>query len=257
MIEVENLAKSYVKDRIKTDVLDGVSFRVEEGEFISIMGASGVGKSTLMNILGALDKPSSGRYLLNGVDVASLDDDALSELRNRSIGFVFQQFYLLERATVLSNVMLPLAYEDRDRGEPEERATKVIDATGLSERRHYVPSELSAGQQQRVAIARALVNDPVLLLADEPTGNLDRRSGIEVLSIFQRLNREGRTLVMITHDEEVAEHAKRILVLRDGRIVDDRAVREPRDAEAELSLLPAVKSNGSEATRAEGSAFGP
>ena len=257
MIHVENLAKSYVKDTINTDVLDGVSFRVEEGEFVSIMGASGVGKSTLMNILGALDKPSGGRYLLNGVNVASLDDDALSELRNRSIGFVFQHFNLLERATVLRNVMLPLAYEDRDRGEPEERAMKVIDATGLSERRHYVPSEFSAGQQQRVAIARALVNDPVLLLADEPTGNLDRRSGIEVLSIFQRLNREGRTLVMITHDEEVAEHARRILVLRDGQIVDDWAVREPRDAEAELSLLPAAKSNGSEATRAEGSACGP
>ena len=256
MIHVENLAKSYVKDTINTDVLDGVSFRVEEGEFVSIMGASGVGKSTLMNILGALDKPSGGRYLLNGVNVASLDDDALSELRNRSIGFVFQQFNLLERATVLRNVMLPLVYEDRDRGEPEERATKAIDATGLGARKHYVPSQLSAGQQQRVAIARALVNDPMILLADEPTGSLDRRSGIEVLSIFQRLNREGRTIVLITHNEEVAEYARRILVLRDGRIVEDGVVREPRDAEAELSILPAAKSAGSESTRAKRSAFG-
>ena len=255
MMEVEDLVKSYVKGTITTDVLNGISFRIEEGEFVSIMGASGTGKSTLMNILGALDKPSSGRYLLNGVEVASLDDDALSVLRNRSIGFVFQQFYLLERATVLRNVMLPLVYEDRDLGMPEERAMKVIDAVGLSERKHYMPSELSAGQQQRAAIARALVNDPVILLADEPTGNLDRRTGFEILSIFQRLNREGRTIVMITHDEEVAEHARRILLLRDGQIVEERVVPEPRNAETELSVLPAIESSGSEAKQTEGSAF--
>lgn len=235
MIQVESLAKSYTKGAITTEVLKEISFRIEEGEFVSIMGASGTGKSTLMNILGALDKPSNGRYLLDGVDVAALNDDALSELRNRCIGFVFQQFHLLDRATVLRNVMLPLAYEDRELGDPEERALKVIDAVGLSDRKHYMPNELSGGQQQRVAIARALVNDPVILLADEPTGNLDRHSGLEILAIFQRLNREGRTIVMITHDQEVAEHARRVLSLRDGQIVEDRAVHEPRDAEAETS----------------------
>ena len=233
MIQVESLAKSYTKGEITTEVLKEISFRIEEGEFVSIMGASGTGKSTLMNILGALDKPSNGRYLLDGVDVDALNDDALSELRNRCIGFVFQQFHLLDRATVLRNVMLPLAYEDRELGDPEERALKVIDAVGRSDRKHYMPNELSAGQQQRVAIARALVNDPVILLADEPTGNLDRHSGLEILAIFQPLNREGRTIVTITHDQEVSEHARRVLSLRDGQIVEDRAVHEPRDAEAE------------------------
>ncbi len=247
MIQVENLTKSYFKGPITTDVLTGMSFGISEGEFVSIMGASGTGKSTLMNILGALDRPSGGRYLLNGVDVAALDDDTLSELRNRQIGFVFQQSHLLARANVLRNVMLPLAYEDRDVGNPEEKALAVIDAIGLSERKEYLPSELSGGQQQRVAIARALVNDPVILLADEPTGNLDRISGLEILAIFQRLNREGRTIVMITHDREVAEHAQRVLVLRDGLIVEDRAIVEPRDAEAELDAPPANEADDARA----------
>lgn len=239
LIQVEGVAKSYTKGSITTEVLKEITLRVDPGEFVSIMGSSGTGKSTLMNILGALDKPSSGRYLLDGVDVAALDDDALSRLRNRRIGFVFQQFHLLDRATVLRNVMLPLAYDDTERDDPEARALQVISAVELGDRTYYLPSELSGGEQQRVAIARALVNDPAILLADEPTGNLDRRSGLGILAIFQRLNRDGGTIVMITHDQEVAEHAQRVLSLRDGRIVEDRAVSKPRDAEAALRALSA------------------
>ena len=243
MIEVEDLAKTYSKGSVDTEVLKGVSFRIEEKEFVSIMGTSGTGKSTLMNILGAMDKPTGGRYSLDRVDVATLDDDDLSLLRNRSIGFVFQQFHLLDRATVLRNVMLPLVYEDEDAGNSRARAEEVIEAVGLSERIHYRPTELSGGQQQRVAIARAMVTDPVIVLADEPTGNLDHRNGLEILALFQRLNAEGRTILMITHDREVAEYANRVLVLRDGRVVEDRAISEPRKAEEELSALP-----GEEAT---------
>jgi len=237
MIEIEDLVKTYSKGNVSTEVLKGVSFRIAEKEFVSIMGPSGTGKSTLMNILGAMDKPTSGRYSLNGEDVATLDDDALSLLRNRCIGFVFQQFHLLERATVLRNVMLPLVYEDGDSGNVRERAENVIEAVGLSERMHYRPTELSGGQQQRVAIARAMVTDPLILLADEPTGNLDHRNGLEILSLFQRLNREGRTILMITHDRDVAEYAHRVLVLRDGCIAEDRAISEPRNADDELAAL--------------------
>ena len=238
MIEVEDLVKTYTKGNVDTEVLKGVSFRIEEKEFVSIMGPSGTGKSTLMNILGAMDKPTSGRYSLDGVDVATLDDDDLSLLRNRSIGFVFQQFHLLDRATVLRNVMLPLVYEDEDSGDAHARAEEVIEAVGLGERVDYRPTELSGGQQQRVAIARAMVTDPVIILADEPTGNLDHRNGLEILALFQRLNADGRTIVMITHDREVAEYADRILVLRDGRIEEDRAISERRNAEEELRALP-------------------
>jgi len=247
MIEVEDIVKTYSKGNVDTEVLKGVSFRIEEKEFVSIMGPSGTGKSTLMNILGAMDKPTSGRYSLDGVDVATLGDDDLSLLRNRSIGFVFQQFHLLDRATVLRNVMLPLVYEDGDSGNARERAEKVVEAVGLGERMHYRPTELSGGQQQRVAIARAMVTDPVIVLADEPTGNLDYRNGLEVLALFQQLNREGRTILMITHDREVAEYAHRVLVLRDGRIVEDRAVSEPRNAEEELRALPAEEATAKSA----------
>ena len=238
MIEVKDIVKTYSKGNVRTEVLKGVSFRIEEQEFVSIMGSSGTGKSTLMNIVGAMDKPTSGRYLLNGVDVATLDDDALSRLRTRSSGFVFQQFHLLDRATVLRNVMLPLVYEDGDSGNARGRAENVVEAVGLGERMHYRPTELSGGQQQRVAIARAMVTDPVIILADEPTGNLDHRNGLEILSLFQRLNREGRTILMITHDREVADYAQRVLLLRDGRIVEDRKVSEPRNADKDLRALP-------------------
>ena len=235
MIELENLIKNYTKGTVVTEVLKGVSFRVEKGEFVAIMGASGSGKTTLMNILGGLDKPTAGTYHLDGIDMAQAGEDELSRIRNRKIGFVFQQFYLLDRADAIKNVMLPLIYADGNGG-ATARAEKALDAVGLAARKHHHPAELSGGEQQRVALARALVTDPLILLADEPTGNLETRNGLEVLAIFQHLHREGRTLVMITHDHAVAEHARRLIVLKDGRIVDDRPVNEPRDAEKELRV---------------------
>ena len=237
MIELDNVDKTYGNGEVTTPVLKGVSFRIEAGEYVAIMGASGTGKSTLMNVLGCLDKPTGGHYRLDGTDVVDLDDDALSHLRNHKIGFVFQQFHLLDRTTALKNVMLPLIYGDRYPDDAEERAEKALTAVGLNDRMSYKPSELSGGQQQRVAIARALITDPAILLADEPTGNLDRRSGLEVLAIFQRLHREGRTIITVTHDEDVAQHAHRIIVLQDGRVSEDRAVPTPRDAEEELKSL--------------------
>jgi putative ABC transport system ATP-binding protein len=236
VIELENLIKNYTKGTVVTEVLKGISFRVAKGEFVAIMGASGSGKTTLMNILGGLDKPTGGTYRLDGVDMARAGENELSRIRNRKIGFVFQQFYLLDRADAMKNVMLPLIYADGDDA-GTARAEKALDAVGLAARKHHHPAELSGGEQQRVAIARALVTDPLILLADEPTGNLDIRNGLEVLAIFQRLHREGRTLVMITHDHAVAEHARRLIVLKDGRIVDDRPVGQPRDSDMELRVM--------------------
>jgi putative ABC transport system ATP-binding protein len=186
-----------------------------------------------MNILGGLDKPTDGTYRFDGVDMVQAGEDELSRIRNRKIGFVFQQFYLLDRADAMKNVMLPLIYADGNDNDAV-RAEKALAAVGLAARKHHSPAELSGGEQQRVAIARALVTDPMVLLADEPTGNLDKRNGLEILAIFQRLHREGRTFVMITHDRTVAEHAHRLIVLRDGRIADDQPVHRPRDAETEL-----------------------
>ena len=237
MIELDNVDKTYGNGEVTTPVLKGVSFRIEAGEYVAIMGASGTGKSTLMNVLGCLDKPTGGHYRLDGADVVDLDDDALSHLRNHKIGFVFQQFHLLERTTALKNVMLPLIYADPYPDAAEERGEKALIAVGLKDRMSYKPSELSGGQQQRVAIARALITDPAILLADEPTGNLDKRSGLEVLAIFKRLHGQGRTLIVVTHDEAVAEHADRILVLDDGQVRDDRRVAQPRQAEEELQTL--------------------
>jgi len=238
MIEIENLTKMYTKGMVTTEVLKGVSFRVAKGEFVAIMGSSGAGKSTLMNILGGLDQPTRGTYRLEGVDLARAGDDELSRIRNRKIGLVFQQFHLLDRADAMKNVMLPLIYADGD-GDSAARAEKALTAVGLAARKHHRPAELSGGEQQRVAIARALITDPGLLLADEPTGNLDTRNGLEVLGLFQRLHREGRTLILITHDRAVAEHARRLIVLKDGRIAEDEPVAQPRDAEAELKRLAA------------------
>jgi len=237
MIELDGLEKTYAGGQTTT-VLKGVSFRIDAGEYVAIMGASGTGKSTLMNILGCLDKPTGGRYVLDGADMVNLDDDALAHIRNHKIGFVFQQFNLLERATALRNVMLPLIYTEEYPEDAKERAEKVLTAVGLADRMMYRPNQLSGGQQQRVAIARALVLDPAIILADEPTGNLDRASGLEVLAIFQRLHREGRTIIVVTHDQAVAEHAQRMIVLKDGAVAEDRRVAEPRDAEAELAALP-------------------
>ena len=239
MIDVENLTKHYAKGAMVTEAIRGVSFRVAKGEFVAIMGASGSGKTTLMHILGGLDRPTSGAYRLDGLEMARATDDQLSAIRNRKIGFVFQQFYLLDRADALKNVMLPLIYADVARDDAA-RAGQALAAVGLGTRTHHRPAELSGGEQQRVAIARALVTDPLLILADEPTGNLDVRNGLEVLAIFQRLHREGRTLVMITHDAAVAEHASRRIVLQDGRITSDQPVNSLRDAQAELARTTAA-----------------
>ena len=242
MIEFDKVSKTYGEGAAQVRALQDVSFRVAAGEYVAIMGASGTGKSTMMHLLGGLDTPSAGVYRLDGVDVAGLDDDGLSVLRNRKVGFVFQQFHLLERTTALQNVLLPLIYADDYPTDAESRGRNVLEAVGLGDRAHHRPNELSGGQQQRVAVARALINDPALLLADEPTGNLDRGSGLQLLSVFKRLHQQGRTIIVVTHDEEVAEHADRILVLRDGRIAADRRVPEPRDAETERQALAAAES---------------
>lgn len=218
MIEVEELVKTYRKGSVATEVLRGVSFVVRQGEFVAIMGRSGSGKSTLLNVLGFLDRPDSGRYRLQGEELSSNDDDALSDVRNRKIGFVFQQFHLLDRAPALDNVMLPLLYADDDSG-GEQRALSLLAQVGLAHRADHLPGELSGGEQQRVAIARALINDPALILADEPTGNLDERSASEILDIFRQLSDSGRTIVLVTHDPLVAERANRILRLEDGRLL--------------------------------------
>jgi len=237
MIEVQNLEKTYSAGSVATPVLKGISFRIDEGEYVAIMGTSGTGKSTLMNILGCLDKPTGGSYRLDGTEVGSLDDDALSRLRNRKIGFVFQQFHLLERATAMRNVTLPLIYVDEYPEDAEKTAEKALSAVGLADRREYKPNELSGGQQQRVAIARALITDPEIILADEPTGALDRKSGLEIMAIFKKLHQQGRTIILVTHDRAVAEHAQRIIMLEDGKIAKDGAVEKQRDPDLELDTL--------------------
>ncbi len=237
MIELEGIEKTYVSGEVVTRVLQGISFEVEAGEYVAIMGASGTGKSTLMNILGCLDIPTAGHYRLDGTDMVNLDDEALSQLRNRKIGFVFQQFHLLQRTTARKNVLLPLIYAEDYPENAEEMAEAALEMVGLHDRIDYRPNQLSGGQQQRVAIARALITNPAVLLADEPTGNLDRRSGAEVMAIFQQLSAGGRTVILVTHDREVAEHAERVIVLDDGQIGEDRRVDQPRDAEQELANL--------------------
>jgi len=221
VIDVRDVRKTYQMGDIAVHALQGVSLRIERGEYVAIMGSSGSGKSTLMNILGCLDIPTSGTYLLNGLDVRDADEDTLSDLRNRYIGFVFQSFNLIPRTRALANVELPLAYAGVSRAERRRAAMAALDEVGLADRVGHVSSELSGGQQQRVAIARALVTNPALILADEPTGNLDTVSGDEVLGIFERLSDEGRTVILITHEDEVATHARRVIRLRDGQIIAD------------------------------------
>ncbi len=223
MIEIENITKSYGSGENVFQALGGISFTIEDGEFVAIMGPSGSGKSTLMHILGCLDTPTSGKYLLDHKDVSKLDDEDLADIRKDKVGFVFQAFNLLPRTTVLRNVMLPLVYRGIGEEEREARAKAALISAGLTES-HFLhkSNELSGGQIQRVAIARALVNDPTLILADEPTGNLDTKTGEIVLDTFQKLNEKyGRTVILITHEPDVAEHAKRIITLRDGQIVSD------------------------------------
>lgn len=227
MIELSEIGKTYKRPTGEPVIaLSNVSLHVESGEFVAIVGASGSGKSTLMNILGLLDLPTAGRYSWNGQDVTSLDSNRQAQMRNKKIGFVFQSFYLLPRTTALENVELPLLYSDRK--SIKDLSRRALDAVNLTDRLHHRPSELSGGQQQRVAIARALVNEPDLLLADEPTGNLDRVSALEITSIFQTLNRAGRTIVLITHDQEIASFAGRIVRLEQGRVVSDEKIAAPR-----------------------------
>ena len=221
VIEVQDVTKVYRLGAIAVHALRGVSARIERGDFVAIMGSSGSGKSTLMNILGCLDAPTSGRYLIDGMNASRLDEDDLSDLRNRKIGFVFQSFNLVARTKAIANVELPLAYAGLSRTERRRRAELALRSVGMSERMQHVPAELSGGQQQRVAIARAIVTNPALILADEPTGNLDSHSTEEVLRIFKRLNEEGRTVVLITHEPDVAHQARRVIHLSDGRIDSD------------------------------------
>lgn len=226
MIECKGLTKVYTSGDTKAVVLKGVSFRITSGEFVAIMGPSGSGKSTLMYLLGALDKPTSGTYLLDGQDVSKLSDDELAEVRKQKIGFVFQSFNLLPRATVLRNVALPLLYANVPKADREAKATVALEQAGLTESHyHHLSNQLSGGQMQRVAIARALVNNPAIILADEPTGNLDTKTGEIVLATFRELNERGRTIVLITHEREVANHAKRIIHLRDGSITEDEIIK--------------------------------
>ena len=242
VIEVRNLTKVYKMGEHEVRALRGVSLTIEHGEFVAVTGPSGSGKSTFMHIAGCLDRPTSGEYVLDGKDVSKTPKDELARVRSEKIGFVFQGFNLLTRTTALDNVELPLLYRAKNgfkSAERHKRALASLDAVGLSSRHHHMPNQLSGGQQQRVAIARALVNEPSLILADEPTGNLDTRTSIEVMGIFQRLNKErGITVLLITHEMDIAEYGTRLIRFRDGRIVADQAVLHRRNAADELAALP-------------------
>ena len=231
LIAIRDLTKTYLLGQNKVRALRGISLEVQSGEFVAVMGPSGSGKSTLMNLIGCLDRPTSGEYWLTGRAVSQMTADELADIRNNRIGFVFQGFNLLARSTALKNVLLPLMYAGLPRAEQVRRARKILQVVGLGARLHHLPSQLSGGQQQRVAIARALVNDPPLLLADEPTGNLDSKTSLEIMAVLQALNRQGLTIVLVTHDPDVAAYAKRQVVFRDGRIVRDEAVEAPRSAQ--------------------------
>ena len=241
-IEITDLRREYVLGDVTVHALRGVTLSIEKGSFVAIVGASGSGKSTLMNILGLLDRPSSGRYTLNGEDVSTIDPDTRARLRNQKIGFVFQNFNLLPRTSALEQVELPMLYDPRSPGPAarHERAQGLLQAVGLGERSHHTPSQLSGGQQQRVAIARSLVNEPELLLADEPTGNLDSRTSVEVMELMQRLNRErGITIALITHEPDIAEYSERVITVKDGRVLSDARVARRRDAREEAARLRA------------------
>lgn len=238
-VRLEDVQKTYRTGEVDVHAVRGVSMEIARGEFVALMGSSGSGKSTLMNILGCLDRPTAGHYFLDGEDVSSLSRDQLADVRNRKLGFVFQNFNLLARTSALENVELPLLYspERLSNAQLRDKAERVLEAVGLQGRADHHPSQLSGGQQQRVAIARALINDPEVLLADEPTGNLDSRTSVEVMGIFQDLNEKGITIVMVTHELDIASYARRNVVMRDGRIVNDRAVTRRLDAALELEKL--------------------
>ncbi|MZQ75006.1 MAG: ATP-binding cassette domain-containing protein [Peptoclostridium sp.] len=221
MIKLEGISKVYETGKIRVEALKEINLHIKDGEFVAIMGPSGSGKSTLMNIIGCLDRPSAGGYLLDGMDVSELSENKLAHIRNRSIGFVFQSFNLLARTSALKNVELPMVYAGEKRGTMRQKALELLAKVGLSDRADHVPSELSGGQRQRVAIARALANDPSIILADEPTGNLDTKSGEEIMELFTRLNEEGKTIIIVTHEMEIAQYCKRAISFRDGVIVKD------------------------------------
>jgi len=239
VVKIEDVHKIYDSGEVQVHAVRGISLELYKGEFMALMGASGSGKSTLMNTLGCLDRPTRGTYLLDGIDISQLDRNELADLRNAKLGFVFQGFNLLARTTALENVELPMLYGTRKVSSREmaERALHCLDIVGLSDRADHFPSQLSGGQQQRVAIARALVNEPQVLLADEPTGNLDSKTSVEVMGVFQKLNNEGITIVMVTHELDIANYCKRNLIMRDGRVVSDIQVAQRSIAEVEMQRL--------------------
>ncbi len=244
LIRVEHLVKTYFLGEVQVPALKGVDLAIQAGEFLAIMGASGSGKSTFMNILGCLDRPTQGKYFLEGADVSDLTRDELARIRNRKIGFVFQNFNLLGRTSAVENVELPLFYDGSSSRQRRQRALEALATVGLQGREHHLPSQLSGGQQQRVAIARALVNRPSLILADEPTGNLDTRTSLEIMEIFQKLNQESRiTLILVTHEPDIALYVSRQVVFRDGRVVKDEKI-EPRQAAQDLRGLPSPAVEG-------------
>ncbi len=239
VVKLEEIQKTYQSGEVQVHAVRGVSLEIGRGEFVAIMGASGSGKSTLMNLLGCLDRPTGGHYLLDGIDVSRLDRDALADIRNRKLGFVFQNFNLLSRTTALENVELPLLYSHRpfSTAKLRERAANALSIVGLANRGDHHPSQLSGGQQQRVAVARALINEPEVLLADEPTGNLDSRTSVEIMGVFQKLNEQGITILMVTHELDIASYAKRNIVMRDGLVLSDTLVSRRLDAAEELRKI--------------------
>lgn len=243
VVRLEEIHKIYSSGEVPVHAVRGVSLEIERGGFVAIMGSSGSGKSTLMNVLGCLDRPTKGRYLLDDIDVSGLDRNELADLRNQKLGFVFQGFNLLARTTARENVELPMLYGKRKFSSRElhERALKTLDIVGLGQRADHFPSQLSGGQQQRVAIARALINDPQILLADEPTGNLDSKTSVEIMGVFQKLNEQGITIVMVTHELDIAQYCKRNLIMRDGRLVSDVQVADRLDATEEMKKILAAE----------------
>lgn len=243
IIQLQNIHKTYFMGELALPVLKGINLEVSQGEFVCILGHSGSGKTTLMNIIGCLDKATEGDYFLDDKNVSTLEDEELSAIRNKKIGFVFQTFNLLPRKTALENVELPLSYSQEFKNKKiidetsEEKARKLLESLGLANRTHHQPNQLSGGQQQRVAIARALINNPQIIIADEPTGNLDTRSSYEIMSIFQKLNQEGKTIILITHEKDISILAKRLVYLRDGEVMSDEANKHQTSAEKELEKL--------------------
>ena len=240
LIQIDHLAKTYQLGDLEVHALRGVSLEVSRGEFVAIMGASGSGKSTFMNVLGCLDKPTKGSYLLEDIDVGRLSRDELARIRNSKIGFVFQGFNLLSRTSAIENVELPLLYSSTSTKDREQRAIRALEMVGLAERVHHYPNQLSGGQQQRVAIARALVNNPSIVLADEPTGNLDSRTSVEVMEVFQHLNDQGITILLVTHEPDIADFAKRHIVFRDGKIKADKKNNSQKIASEVLKDMPMI-----------------